>query len=91
MGREGTKDQIFPGWMGQNLLPQGQGVLGVRDPEFMSEIQGSKIWWRWCNHNLEPWVRLWHVKYSRDKTSAHLIRYNEESLGYHIWMKAQSG
>ena len=44
--------------------PKEQGGLGLRDPEVMTEIQGTKFWWRWVNYSSEPWDKLWHMKYA---------------------------
>ena len=57
----------------------------------MAEVQGAKIWWRWANHSMEPWARLWHIKYDQDRPNKQLIRFNEELNGSPIWLKALSG
>ena len=31
-------------------MPKNLGGLGLRNPEVVGEVQGAKIWWRWCNH-----------------------------------------
>jgi len=71
--------------------PKLEGGLGLRDPETLSEVYGSKLCWRWCTHSREPWARLWHVKYARDKPAELLIRFNEERSGSDIWQKALAG
>ena len=71
--------------------PKEQGGLGLRDPKVMSEIQGEKIWWQWVNHSSEPWAKLWHIKYARDRPILQLIRFNETLSGFPIWMKALDG
>ena len=63
----------------------------LRDLEVMSEIQGVKIWWRWCNYSVEPLDKLYHVKYVGDNSKEQLIIYNEECQGSHIWRKYQAG
>ena len=57
----------------------------------MVEVQGAKVWWRWENHSSEPWARLWHIKYARDRLTHQLIRFNEALSGSPIWMKAMTG
>ena len=71
--------------------PKEQGGLGLRDPEVMTEIQGAKFWWSWINHTLEPWAKLWHIKYSHDLPIQQLIRFNESPSGSPIWLKALAG
>ena len=61
------------------------------DLELMAEVQGEKIWWRWANHSMEPWARLWHIKYDQDRPNKQLIRFNEELNGSPIRLKALSG
>ena len=56
-GREAKAKFSLVSW--ENICcPKERGGLGLRDPEVMSEIQGAKIWWRWCNYSMEPWARL---------------------------------
>ena len=71
--------------------PKEHRGLGLRDPEIMVEVQGEKLWWKWANHSSEPWTRLWHIKYACDRPTHQLVRFNEELLGFPIWMKAVSG
>ena len=66
------------------------GGLGLKDLKVMSEIEGEKIWWRWCNYLRETQEKICHGKYAGDKSKAQLIRYNEERQGSHIWMKSQA-
>lgn len=71
--------------------PKMEGGLGLRDPETLSGVFGSKIWWRWCTYSNEPWARLWHIKYARERPVEQLIRFNMERNGSHIWKKAWEG
>ena len=57
----------------------------------MAKIQGTKFWLRWSNYSVEPWSRLWHIKYARDRPKNQLVRLNEYQLGSPIWMKVVSG
>ena len=54
----------------------------------MTKIQGAKVWWRWVNYSSEPWAKLWHMKYARDRPIPQLIRFNESPNGSPIWLKA---
>ena len=65
--------------------------MGLRDPEVMSEILRAKVWWRWVNHSLEPWAKLWSIKYARDRPRHLLIRFKEAPIGSSIWLKTMAG
>ena len=56
----------------------------------MSEILEAKVWWRWVNHSSEPWVKLWSIKYARDRSIHLLICFNEAPSGSPIWLKAMA-
>ena len=75
----------------QVCKPKERGGLGLRDPEIMGKIQGAKIWQQWCKYSQEPWVKIWHIKYARDRHKTQLIRYNMSHLGSLIWQKALAG
>ena len=72
-------------------IPKKNGGVGLRDPEVVGEVQGAKIWWRWCNHKHEPWFKIWHIKDARGWQASQLVRYCEEPQGSHIWKKAREG
>ena len=57
----------------------------------MSEILGAKVWWRWVNHSSEPWVKLWSIKYAKDRPKHLLICFNESPSGSSIGLKAMAG
>ena len=71
--------------------PKDKGGLGLRDPEVVGEVQGAKIWWRWCNYKQEPWAKIWHIKYARGCPNTQLVRFNGDPQRSHIWQKAREG
>ena len=70
--------------------PKHQGGLGLRDPKHENVVSGAKLWWRWVTHAQEPWEKMWHIKYDEGWDRRDLIRFSEDTLGYHIlqtsWM-----
>ena len=71
--------------------PKEQGGLRLRDLEVMSEILGAKVWWCWVNHLVEPWEKLWSIKYAQDRPRHLLIHFSEAPSGSPIWSKALAG
>ena len=72
-------------------MPKKFGGLGLRDPEVVREVQGAKIWWRWCNHKQEPWAKIWHLKYARGWPTSQLVHFSGDTIGSQIWQKAREG
>ena len=89
-GRESKSKFSLVSWE-QVYSPKEKASLGLHDLEIMGEIQGAKIWWWWCNYSQEPWAKIWHIKYARDRPMSQLIRYNATPQGSHIWQKALAG
>ena len=89
-GRESREKFSLVSWE-KVSIPKEKGGLGLRDPEVVGEVQGAKIWWWWCKYSQEPWVKIWHIQYVRDRPKSQLIRYNATSQGSHIWKKALAG
>ena len=48
-GRE-TKDKFTLVSWDKVSTPKDKGGLGLKDHEVVGEVQGAKIWWRWCNY-----------------------------------------
>ena len=48
-GRETKAKFALDSW-DKISMPKDKGGLGLRYPEVVGEVQGAKIWWRWCNY-----------------------------------------
>ena len=83
-GREAKVKFSLVSWEGI-CKPKDRGGLGIRYPDVMAEVQGEKVWWRWSKNTDEPWARLWHIKYAREKPKDQLVYLNVDLLGSPIW------
>ena len=57
----------------------------------MSEILSAKVWWQRVNNSTKPWVKLWSIKYARDRPRHLLIPFNEAPSASTIWLKSMVG
>ena len=55
--------------------PNRVGGLGLRDPKIANKVMSAKIWWRWVNHQEEPWAKFWNHKYAQGMPKRSLILY----------------
>jgi len=65
--------------------PKGEGGLGLRDPQTSNLVFNAKIWWRWINHEKEPWEKLWRAKYAPQWECQALCRFEDQVPGSGIW------
>ena len=70
--------------------PNRVGGLGLRDPKIANKVMSAKIWWRWVNHQEEPWVKFWHHKYAQGMLKRSLICYEGQCIGSPIWRAANA-
>ena len=71
--------------------PKHHKGLGLKDPEKESVVSGSKLWWRWVDHDKEPWAEFWHIKYAEGWDKKELIHLSEDIPGSHIWRTTWRG
>eukprot|EP00253_Pinus_taeda_P019935 PITA_19935 len=65
--------------------PKAHGGLGLHDPEILSRVSGSKLWWRWLKESTTPWAKLWKQKYAINWQERDHIIMSRLINGSHIW------
>jgi hypothetical protein len=76
------------GQLGYISKPKLAGGLGLRDPFFLNQILGAKLWWRWIKNPANIWAKLWQRKYTPAVAEYQLITWNDHIEGSLIWNAA---